>query len=383
MKVAIISVFKPSKGGISEHVYHLSRHLIKENIQVHIIARQVENAPLEEEVEGIYVHRYKYPDFLIKYHLTFLSNLFLICSCLSTIRKIDQVENFDLIHGHYAYSDGFMAAIYKRIFKKCCVLTVHGNDLVKVYDFKSNFANILFNFFKTTIEKFTVRTVDQIIFVSDSLKNTATSWRTPLNKLNVIPNGVDEKYFYVPRNPTSNLTLFTLRQHVDKNGLIFAIRAMKYVTDKYPDSHLFILGDGPLKQELMNETKALMLENNVSFEGYVTGDRFDLLFSSTRIMLVPSKDEGFGIVVLEGMAAGIPVIASNVGGIPEIITDHKNGILVPPQNPKMIADAVFELASNEELYDKISINGKSRAKEFSWDKFAKETIDVYSKCLNN
>lgn len=383
MKVGIISVFKPSKGGISEHVYHLSSHLIKENIQVHIISRQVENAPLEEKVEGVYVHRYKYPDFLIKYHLTFLSNMFLICSCLTTIRKIDKVEKFDLIHGHYAYSDGFIAAIYKIIFKKVCVLTVHGNDLVRVSDFNNDFANDLFNIFKSSVEKFTVRTVDQIIFVSDSLKNTAIEWKTPLHKLNVIPNGVNEKYFSIVRTQTNHLTLFTVRQHVDNYGLIFAIESMKYIITRYPDAHLFILGDGPLKKSLMKRTEELNLKDNISFEGYLVGDKLEKLFSSTRIMLVPSKKEGFGIVVLEGMAAGIPVIASNVGGIPEIITDHENGILVPSQNPGMIADSVFELASNEKLYDKISKNGKSRAQEFSWDKFAKETIDVYLKCLNN
>lgn len=383
MKVAIISVFRPSKGGISEHVYSLAKKFIKYNIDVHVIARQAENAPLEEEIEGIKVHRYKYPSFLAKYHLTFISYVFLVYACLSTIKRIDKNEKFDLIHGHYAYSDGFIAAIYKKIFKIPCVLTVHGNDLVKVFDFKSDFANILLNFFKTSIEKFTVRTVDQIIFVSESLKNTAVSWKTPLNKLNVIPNGVNEIYFDVIRNPTDNLTLFTLRQHVDKNGLIFAIDAMKSIIAKYPDTHLFILGDGPLKNDLIERTEKLKLGRNISFEGYLVGNKFDLLFSSTKIMLVPSKYEGFGIVVLEGMAAGIPVIASKVGGIPEIIEDHKSGILVPPQNPEKIAEAVFELMSNDKLYDEISKAGKIRAQEFSWDKFAKDTIEVYLKCLQN
>jgi len=103
---------------------------------------------------------------------------------------------------------------------------------------------------------------------------------------------------------------------------------------------------------------------------------------ASDIFVLPSLSESFGIVNIEAMASGLPIIATKVGGIPEIIKDGENGFLVEPKNPEQIAERILYLLSNNNIRRSISFNNKEKAKNYSWDLIVNKLIAVYSLCLN-
>ena len=170
--------------------------------------------------------------------------------------------------------------------------------------------------------------------------------------------------------------LGTVARLEEQKGLQYLIEAVSYVSKKRNDFHLIIVGDGPLVASLKDKVKKLDIENFISF----TGKRSDVpaVMKSLDIFILPSLWEGFGLVLLEAMAAGIPVIASNVSAIPEVIKHNENGFLVAPKNPDALAEKILLLLENKDLRRKMGINGQDRAHSyFHIERMIKETHNFY------
>jgi glycosyltransferase involved in cell wall biosynthesis len=145
-------------------------------------------------------------------------------------------------------------------------------------------------------------------------------------------------------------------------GIRYLLLAMKIILAKFPNTKLEIIGDGTEVKFL----KHLALENNISNSVSFLGKFTDVIpfYKRMDIFVLPSVLEGFGIVLLEAMASGIPIVATNVNGIKEVVIDMSCGILVPPRNPEAIANAVIRLIENPEVNRKLVENGYERAKLF-------------------
>ena len=170
---------------------------------------------------------------------------------------------------------------------------------------------------------------------------------------------------------------------IDWKGTKYLITAMKEIIKKIPNAKLVIGGIGPEKENLEKLTEELKLKNNVIFTGYI--EDIDLLkyYASSDIFVLPSINlnghtETLGVVLLEAMACGTPVIGSNVGGIPDIIKDGYNGFLVSEKSPEDLADKIIELLSNKELAEEFATNGlKTVQEKFSWISVTERFIEVY------
>ena len=200
-------------------------------------------------------------------------------------------------------------------------------------------------------------------------------------KIRVIPEGVDLEKFNRSVN-TSDINeklgnerkiLFVGNLHPNK-GVHFLIKSFALVKSRINDVKLVIVGDGHLKHYLINLTKRLNLEKDVIFAGFVNDEDLPKYYASCDIFASASVLEGFGLIFLEAMALGKPIVAFNLASIPEVVENA--GILVNEINHEKFADAIIELLSDEKLYQEKSENALKRAKLFSWEKIAEQFIKI-------
>ena len=141
---------------------------------------------------------------------------------------------------------------------------------------------------------------------------------------------------------------------------------------------LFILGDGPIKKELLNQIKRLKLENNVKFLGHTVGKKKLDFLKLANILVIPSLNEGLPVTLLEGLATGKAIIATKVGGIPDVIHNN-NGILINPKNEVEISNAIIHLFNNKNLMRKLSENAYKTSKNYDWENVSKKYNFILNK----
>ncbi|MHB1330549.1 MAG: glycosyltransferase family 4 protein [Minisyncoccota bacterium] len=225
-----------------------------------------------------------------------------------------------------------------------------------------------------------------------AISNFLARWAMSMGvrtKVGVIPNGVDYKKFegdHAQDNKQydKNIILITTSRLVEKNGVADVIEAMKLLPEEVKFK---IIGDGALLTTLSNRVKELNLESRVKFLGYLNQDEIPPHLHASHIFIRPSLSEGMGNSFIEAMAAGLPVIATPVGGIPDFLSDPDKdksrpptGLFVAVKDPRGIARQVTRLIKNENLRNTLVANGKRLAKEkYDWDLIA---LEMKSKVFN-
>lgn len=179
------------------------------------------------------------------------------------------------------------------------------------------------------------------------------------------------------------LQLLAIGRVVPEKGFDTALEAMPKILAKRPDARLTIAGDGPVKAQLEKQAKALGIQSVVTFTGWVTPEKVYELMNDASLVVVPSRwREAFGLVALQAAQMARPVVASRVGGLPEVVADGETGIIVEKENPAELAAAVLQLAGSPEPSARMGIAGRERAKEmFNWDKHIDEYEQLYHRLL--
>jgi len=231
----------------------------------------------------------------------------------------------------------------------------------------------------------------KIITVSDALKRELILYHIQESKIHRIYRGINldrfthsqmTQFAFLNELGISNedLIISCISQARPEKGLEYLIRAIPPVISRFPAFKLLIVGGGPLTDELIYLSKKLNVEKHILFCG-IRNDVENIIAASLFTVL-PSLTEGLPLVSLESLAGGKPVIASNVGGIPEVITNGVNGYLVPPKDEIAIADRVLMLLSNPDLLRKMRIACLKTAAGFDVRQGAAKTADLYIKMLN-
>ena len=268
-------------------------------------------------------------------------------------------RDFDIIHAHYAAPQGFLGLLLKYTKRRPLVITVHGSDIT-VLSKSSVFRPIL---------RFVLKNADRVIAVSAFLKREVEKLGVSEGKVEVIYGGVtiskEGEAFDMPGK-----VIAFVGSLVPQKGVDTLIESVKGI--KIKDTNLAIVGGGPERKGL--EALAAGM-GNIQFLGRREGLK-DILTKSD-VLVLPSREEGFGLVLLEAMALGTPVVATNVGGIPEIVEDRVSGILVEKDNPEQLASAISKVLEDEELRKAITENGREKAKRFTWEKMGNEIDRLY------
>jgi glycosyltransferase involved in cell wall biosynthesis len=195
-------------------------------------------------------------------------------------------------------------------------------------------------------------------------------------KLFVVPTAVDNRFLSVVRSPQALVIGYVGRLESVK-GCDVLLVAFSRILRNYPSARLIMVGDGTLRNELTRLSKSLGLENSVEFTGFVPFPEIPSYLSRFSILVLPSRSEGMPNALLQAMAAGLPVVATRVGGIPEIVEDHVEGLLVEPNSPDDLAKAINELMSSESLCLTLGQNAKAKAANYSDDRI----IRIYESLL--
>lgn len=297
-----------------------------------------------------------------------------------TVEKICRKFAFDLIHAHVALPDGYAGALLAQDFGKPLVITIHGQDLQHtIYrdtDCKEAVA-------------FALQHASRIIVVSRKLRRLAADHFGITQKLVVIPNGVDPQEIVRAGGIRDELhngdnpILLSVSNLIKSKGIDLNIRAVERLKNKYPRLQYWVVGSGPEERKLRALVARFGLENRVTFLGRQSHSNVLRYMSSCDVFSLPSWSEGFGVVYLEAMALGKPVIGCKGEGPEDFIEHRKTGWLVKPRDVNSLVEALDFLFSHPE---EARLMGERARKmvlhNYTWEKNAEKTIAVYREVLN-
>lgn len=278
----------------------------------------------------------------------------------------------DIIHTHL-FQPRFYTTVAHLFYRRSILITHKHNNVTPSKHNIFLLAEMLSIFFNK-----------KVIAISEAVKTTLRRFEfVPAKKIFVLHNGFDYQKFYKVANPRAEnngkIIIGTVCRLERQKGLIYLLSALKIVLIRYPNVHLEIIGEGSLMQKLKDFSDKLRISNSVTFFGKFA----DVIpfYRRMNIFVLPSVYEGFGIVLLEAMAAGIPVIATSVHGIKEVVVDGESGILIPPKNPDAIAGAIIKLIENPQLTSQLIENGFKRSELFDISEHIKKLDNFYSKLV--
>lgn len=239
-----------------------------------------------------------------------------------------------------------------------------------------------FKIFKI-LDNFTYSRYSKIICVSKQVESALSNWMPSVKgKTKVIPNAVLVPEYLNPC-PIKTYDILFVGRLTQAKGVDILLKAVKILKNKYSKNlKIAIVGDGPLKENLNN----LAVELGVNEEVRFLGVRKDIgkLMESSNIFILPSRWEGLPMVILEAMSRGMGIIATKVGGIPEVIENGKEGILISPEDPEILAQTINKLLENEELRKNISQAAYKKVKDkFSIKAYFTHMLDFYSSLIKN
>jgi glycosyltransferase involved in cell wall biosynthesis len=370
-------------------VHRLMKEVCKQGHEVHVIAPYTGDKT-EFQLDGVYVQKfhYFYPKRFQKLagrsgmidnvkegvfvKIQFLS--FIIFNVINSLRKL---KDMDIVHVQWPIPNGLGALILKWVYKVPYINTVYGEE---VYLSK--------RYHVTTILKFLVYWSSEIVTISNATHEACLNIGLNEHKLDIIPFGVDTS-FYKPLNMVKDEKIFQILSVgylIERKGFMYLISAVKEVIKDHENVRLKIVGTGPQEQQIRNHISKINLEKYVEIIGNITDDELLKLYNSSDIFVLPSiidsqgNTEGLGVVLIEAMACGLPVIGSDIGGIPDIISDGETGLLVPQKEIHELSIAIKKFIENQDLKEKIANNGYYMVKNnFSWEKIARDYIDCYER----
>jgi len=282
-------------------------------------------------------------------------------------------QTVDIIHGHWLFPSGYIASQLQKPY----VMTAYGIELFLT---KNNV--LLRRFLRPSVER-----ADQIIAIS---KNTARRTRElfPLAKTRIIPLGFSPLESKDLEEERSTNTILFVGRLVKRKGVDYLLRAIKHLEARIPVD-LMIVGDGPERKNLELLVHDLNLRN-VTFYGFIPQSHLKPYYQRAAVFVLPAitdptgDTEGLGVVQLEAMSCGVPVIASRVGGIPDTITDGKTGLLVEQKNSQQLAEAIEALLNDSELRSRLVNNATRVVKtEFSWERIAQRILREYEAIIDS
>jgi len=296
-------------------------------------------------------------------------NLIVVFRLIKLFKKIKP----DIIHTHL-FQPRFYATVAYLFYRESIIITQKHNSVT----FKKH--NIFL-----PLEMISMLLNKKVIAISESVKRSLLKYELiPQKKIRVIPNGFDYQKFYKVRtaeiiSEDKDIVIGTVCRLEEQKGIIYLLKAMKIVLEKYPNARLEIVGDGSLLEKLKEFSNKLGISNSVVFFGKFA----DVIpfYRRMNIFVLPSVYEGFGIVLLEAMAAGIPVVSTNVDGIIEVVVNGESGILVKPKSGKALADAIFKIIENPHLVSKLVEQGLNRSKLFDIKKHIGQIDNLYEELL--
>ena len=298
-----------------------------------------------------------------------------LISAMPKLRRLARANDYDIYHFYFGLPTGLLALYVHWVLRKPYVIALRGSD-VPGYDNTQSFLRPL-HFLLRPLSHFIWSRAAAVTALSDHLRALARSTISDVD-IAVIRNAVDTEMF--PRRPNRSndgtLRLICVCRLIRRKGLHHLIHAVHDLRDQ--NVHLEIVGSGEQSRQLRALVESLGLEKHVNLTGYVPRERLADHYNSADIFVLPSISESFGQVLLEAMSSGLPVIASRVGGIPEVVEHGAGGLLIEPGSREAIVGAIRQLAAQPELRRRMgNWNYRQAHDKHHWSAIAREYEQLY------
>jgi glycosyltransferase involved in cell wall biosynthesis len=381
MKVGMVTrtIFPYDRGGIQRHVAEISKALSKEGVEVHIfiVGRGLwkkrslyPKTPQRESLleNGIHLHpitAVPIPKLTLGEYISYSMN------AARYARKFD----LDVINSHSMYSLG--CALRK---SAPLVVTVHGPQ---ISEFRINVRSKATMNHKVTdaasffMEGYSSRKADMVIVDNEGSKETVIrEYGVNKDKIRVVINEGADLENYEASSCEGKVILFVGRLH-ERKGLDVFLPIFKQVLDE-EKAILRIVGSGEKESALKLQAEKLGLKNNIQFLGFLSDSEIRKQYSEASIFVLPSRYEGFGIVLLEALASGLPIVATRTGISSKVVKEGKNGFIVDYKNMK---ESIVRLLRDDELRKRMGRRSREMAGDYSWSSAAKRMIAIYEELV--
>jgi L-malate glycosyltransferase len=337
MKIGITCY--PTYGGSGIVATELGLELANRGHEVHFIS-YANPIRLDPGIERIYYHEVEVSTYPLFHYPPY---------CLALASRMAEVaENYelDLLHVHYAIPHSISALLAQQMLEPRrrvpFITTLHGTDITLVGLDRSYFP----------ITKFSIEKSNGVTSISEDLRRHTCEFFGCENDIRVIHNFVNvDTYRPKPDRAMNENRLMHISNFRPVKRVLDCIRILAEVVKQTP-AHLYMVGDGPDRPEAHRLAKELGVDRMVTFMG--KQDHVERIFPQMHVLLMPSEMESFGLAALEGMACGVPPVATQVGGVPELVTHGVDGFLEPVGDVKAQSARVVKLLTNESLYTKMA-----------------------------
>jgi glycosyltransferase involved in cell wall biosynthesis len=396
--------FIPVWGGTGSYTVELVKSLPR-TMDIHVVTLKrnvglsASSSSIDNNVDAI-VKRPLKVHYLTESNETFLYNLPFQLACMAKVPLLHKKYGFDIMHSHMVH----MPDVYLKLLNQLnipTVVTIHGTiqmlrdhaiiarDLF--HDLESGEKSILrFYPIIRQLQQMYVKKVSRFIAVSQKTKELAIEhFGVDPDKISLVYNGVDVNLFHMPNEAElftrySRPTIVYVGRIISKKGIDILVKAMPETLKSFPNARFVFVGGGNIslyKEMIRNEG---ISEKNYLFTGHMGYIARAKIFREATVFVNPSFFENCSISILEAMSSGCSVIASNVGGNPELIQSGKNGLLVPAFNGKEFARAIISILKDESFNGVIGKEARRTVeRSFSSTKCAEDTYKVYSQTLNS
>ncbi len=355
----------------SVHTQRWAKSYADRGNEVHLLSIRSVSIP------SVYVHTVKLgPQNSNSSIWKFLSYLYLALTGGGRIRKIKP----DVVNAYYVSTYGVIAAFAG--FHPL-VISVWGNDVIPIHG--TEMPKLLQIFIRYALKR-----ADLVCSTSKFMAKQALKIQQPKKEIEVVPFGIDCEVFKPTGKPKEFAIEFRIGfvKALSKiYGLDYLIQAMPKICESIPNAKLIVIGKDyeMLKDKLVTLCEKLGVSKNIEFKGFVPKEQIPQLMNSFDVLVNPTiVEESFGVVILEAQACGIPVVATNVGGVPEVCIDGKTALLVTTKDANALADKIILLAKDTALRQKMGKEGREFVlKNYNWQSNIDKMLELFSEITDN
>jgi len=390
MRVLVLSWEYPPliEGGLARHVRKLAEQLVVQGVDVHVLARGLDDSPAEEELDGVMVHRVREPERPsdLGEFVAWIEHM--NADMLAAGVEVGDRWDFDLVHGH----DWLVAVAGDHLanrFRCPLVVTVHATEYGRHQGWVDKHPQSHIH----GVEEWMTNRADRVIACSSYMReHVADIYGLGEERIAVIPNGIDPADL-VPVDdldelrarfaaPDERLVLLVGRLVYEK-GFQLALEALPGLIERVGNVRFLVAGSGTAEQELREQATRLGLDPHGTFLGWIGDDVLHSLYRIADLTVVPSIYEPFGLVALEAMASGCPCLVADTGGLREVVPNDDVGLRFHSRDPDSLGQMAERLLTDSELRDRLVAEASEHVLTFDWADVARRTREVYAELVGD
>jgi glycogen(starch) synthase len=388
MRVLILSWEYPPliEGGLARHVRKLAENLAAADVEVHVLARGLEESPAEEECDGVTVHRVREPERPrdLTEFVTWIEHM--NADMLAAGVEVGDRYSFDVVHGHDWLVAGAGDHLAKR-FRCPFVTTIHATEYGRHQGWVDKHPQSYIH----GVERWMANRAERVITCSAYMReHVADVYGLEEEAIAVIGNGIDPAEL-VPvddldtlrsrfARPDERLVLLVGRLVYEK-GFQLALEALPGLIERVGNVRFLVAGSGTAEAELHEQAHDLGLDEHGTFLGWIGDDVLHSLYRIADLTVVPSIYEPFGLVALEAMASGCPCLVADTGGLREVVPNENVGLRFRSRDPESLGQMAERLLTDADLRDRLVAEASEHVLTFDWADVARQVAELYGEVL--